>query len=59
MAQTSNSKQRLWTTFDFEVTNFNRSKAQKNGLMGYATVHVRQLNALFKNIGVFNKDGKI
>ena len=59
MTQNSNTKQRLWATFDFEVTNFNRSKTQKNGLLGYATIRVAQLNTLFKNIGVFVKDGRI
>lgn len=59
MTENNATKQRVWATFDFEVTNFNRSKAQKNGLMGYVTVRVSQLNTLFKNIGVFTKDGKI
>ena len=57
--QNNNTKQRLWATFDFEVTSFHPSKTQKGGLLGYATVRIAQLNAIFKNVGVFNNNGNV
>ena len=54
-----NSKQSIWQSFDIEVTSFNYSKSQKNGLMGYANVYVSELDIALKSIPVFNNKGDI
>ncbi len=59
MTPNNPTKQRLWSTFDFEVTNFSRPKTQKGELIGYATVRIEQLNTIFRNIAIFNNSGKI
>jgi len=50
------NRKSLWQNLTIEVTSFNHNN--KNGLIGYATARINQLDLEIRNIAVYRKNGK-